>query len=79
MSMVISYPQEILFLVAEQTRGVNITVLSFATIIKLLRTWWVYETALSMALADTNQFLDNRVQISWDLYEVSQTAIVSQY
>jgi len=53
--------------------------LSFAAIVKPLRTWWVYERALSLALGDTNLFVDNWLQTSSYLYEVSPIAIVSQY
>ena len=50
-----------------------------ATIIKLLHTRWVYERALSLALGDTDQLVDNWLQISSYSYEVSPIAIVSQY
>jgi len=55
---------------------VKLRVLSFAAIIKLLCTWWVYERALSLALGDTNRFVDNWLQISSYSYEVSPIAIV---
>jgi len=54
-------------------------VLSFATIIELLCTRWVYERARSLALDDTNQLVDNCLQISSYSYKVSPIAIVSHY
>jgi hypothetical protein len=51
----------------------------FTMIVKPLRTWWVYESALSLALRDTNIFVDNWLQISLYLYNVSPIVIVLQY
>jgi len=47
-----------------------------AAIVKPLRTWWVYERAILLALSDKNLFVDNWVQISLYPYEVSLIAIV---
>jgi len=58
---------------------VKLRVLSFAAFIKPLRTRWVYERALSLALGDVNLLVDNWLQISSHSYEVSPIAIVSQY
>jgi len=54
-------------------------VLSFAAIVKLSRTRWLYERALPLTLGDTTLFVDNWLQISSYPYEVSPIAIVSQY
>ena len=54
-------------------------VLSFAAIIKPLRTQWVHARALSLALGDTNIIVDNWLQISSYSYEVLPIPIVSQY
>jgi len=54
-------------------------VLLFATIIKPLCTRWVYERALSLALSNTNVFVDKGLLLTSYLYEVSPIAIVSQY
>jgi hypothetical protein len=62
-----------------QLSVVKLRVLSFAAIIKLLRTRWVYERALSLALGDTNILVDNWLQISSYSYDESPIAIVSQY
>jgi len=62
-----------------QLSVVKLRVLSFAAIIKPLRTWWVYERVLSLDLGDTNLLVDNWLQISSYSYEVSPIAIVSQY
>jgi hypothetical protein len=43
---------------------VKLRVLSFAAIIKPLHTQWVYERALSLALGDTDIFVDNWLLIS---------------
>jgi hypothetical protein len=58
---------------------VKVRVLLFAAMIKPLRTRWVYESALSLALGDTNLFVENWLRISLYSYEVSPIAIVSQY
>jgi len=58
---------------------VKLSVLSFAPIVKPLRTRWVYERALSLALGDTNLLVDNWLQTSSYPYGVSPIAIVSQY
>jgi len=62
-----------------QQRVVKLRVLLFAATIKPLHTQWVYERALSLALSDTNLFIDIWLQISSYSYEVSQIAIVLQY
>jgi len=62
-----------------QYSGVKISVLSFATIVKPLHAWWVYERAFSLARGDTNQFGDYWLQISSYPYEVSPIAFESQY
>jgi hypothetical protein len=54
-------------------------VLSFAAIIIALRTRWLCERALSLALGDMNLFVDNWLQISTYSYKVSPIAIVLQY
>jgi hypothetical protein len=53
--------------------------LLFATIIKPLSTRWVYERALSLALGDTNLFVDNKLDISMYSYEISVIAIMSHF
>jgi len=53
--------------------------LSFAAIIKPIRTRWVQERELSLALGETKLFVDNWLQINVYSYEVSPIAIVSQY
>jgi hypothetical protein len=62
-----------------QASIVKLRVLSFAAIINPLCTWWVYERALSLALADANLSVDNWLQRSSYSYDVSPMAIVSQY
>jgi hypothetical protein len=47
-----------------QLNVVKLSVLTFAAIIKPLRTRWVYERALSLALGDTNLFVDDWLAIS---------------
>jgi hypothetical protein len=61
-----------------QSSIVKFRVLSFAAIIKLLCTQWVYERALSLALGETNLFVDDWLQIRSYLYEVLPIEIVSQ-
>jgi hypothetical protein len=60
-----------------QLSVVKLRVLSFATIIRPLRTRLVYERVLRLALGDTNLLVDNWLQISSYSYEVSPIAIVS--
>jgi len=50
----------------------------FATIVTLLCPRWVYGRALSLALGDTNLFIDNWLQISSYPFELPPIAILSQ-
>jgi hypothetical protein len=69
---------DILYMGLQHSR-VKLWVLAFFAIIKPLWTQWVYERALSLALADRNLLVDNWLLISSYWYEESPIPIVSHY